>query len=125
MSKLALASAALAPRETAPETRPLTEVRTGMVFRIKRLSASPEVNQRLREMGCGEEQQAKLLSRHAQVICQVRHTRLGLSLKVARSIWVEPLPALQREKAHPPQAVTFPRRLLALLKRSPPRPAFP
>ena len=97
--------------------RPLTEVRTGMAFRIKRLSASPEINQRLREMGCGEEQQAKLLSHHAQVICQVRHTRLGLSLQVARSIWVEPLPAAQPERVHPPQAVKFPRRLLARLKR--------
>jgi Fe2+ transport system protein FeoA len=102
-------SAANAQRITAPAIRPLTEVRVGTRFFIKRLSASAEVNQRLREMGCGEEREAKLLSRHANVICQIRQTRLGLSPQVARAIWVEPLPHL----APVPGPVSKPKRLLA------------
>jgi Fe2+ transport system protein FeoA len=60
--------------------------------RIKHLAAAPEVTHRLREMGLGEEQEVKLLSRHVNVICQVCNARLGLSAELAAAILVEPLP---------------------------------
>ena len=43
-------------------------------------------------MGFGEEQQIRVVSKHVNVICQVCHTRLGLSQQLAESILVEPLP---------------------------------
>ncbi len=63
---------------------------------IKELLASPEIRDRLRELGLGEEQQIKLLSKEANVICQVCNARLGISEKLAEAILVEPVatPAL-------------------------------
>jgi len=78
-----------------PELCPLNEVGAGTVVRIKQLSASPEVSHRLREMGFGEEQQVRVVSREASVICQVCHARLGLSQQLAEVILVEPLPRLR------------------------------
>jgi Fe2+ transport system protein FeoA len=75
-----------------PELCPLNEVRAGTSVRIKQLSASPEVSHRLREMGFGEEQQVRVVSQEANVICQVCHARLGLSQQLAGVILVEPLP---------------------------------
>lgn len=65
----------------------------GTSVRIKHLSASPEVSNRLREMGFCEEQQIRLLSHHNNVICQVCNARLGISSLLADSILVEPLNA--------------------------------
>ncbi len=96
----------------------MSEIPKGVTFRIKRLSGSVEINQRLREMGCGEGQQAKLLSRHAQVICQVRHTRLGLSLQVARLMWVEPLSAPPPERVRRPQPALATRNVLARIRNT-------
>ena len=64
-------------------------------MRIKQLSASPEVSHRLREMGFGEEQQVRVVSSEANVICQVCHARLGLSQQLAESILVEALPSVR------------------------------
>ncbi len=75
-----------------PELCPLNRVKAGTFVRIKQLSASPEVSHRLREMGFGEEQQIRVVSRHVNVICQVCHARLGLSEQLAEAILVEPLP---------------------------------
>ena len=50
-----------------------------MAVRIKRLSAPPEVSHRLRELGFCEDQQIRLLSHQANVICQVCNVRLGIS----------------------------------------------
>ena len=61
-------------------------------MRIKQLSTPPEVTHRLREMGFCEEQKIKLLSRHANIICQVCNARLGISSRLAEKILVEPLP---------------------------------
>jgi len=44
---------------------------------------------RLREMGFCEEQRIKLVSRASNYICQVCNARLGISQKLAESIWVE------------------------------------
>jgi Fe2+ transport system protein FeoA len=70
---------------------PLSRVVAGTAVRIKRLSAPPEVTNRLRELGFGEEQQVKLLSRQPDLICLVCNARLGISEQLADSIFVQPL----------------------------------
>jgi len=79
-----------------PELCPLNRVKAGTAVRIKRLSASPEVTHRLRELGFREEQQIKLVSRHVNVICQVCNARLGISRQLAEAILVEPLPPARK-----------------------------
>lgn len=75
----------------APDCCPLSKVRAGTSVRIKQLLASPDLCQRLRELGLCEEQRIKLLLRDRSVVCQVCNVRLGLSGRLADSIWVEPL----------------------------------
>jgi Fe2+ transport system protein FeoA len=75
-----------------PFVCPLSRVIAGTAVRIKRLDAPPEVTARLRELGFCEEQQIKLLSRHASFICLVCNARLGISETLAETIFVEPLP---------------------------------
>jgi ferrous iron transport protein A len=70
----------------------LSQVQVGTCVRIKQLLAAPEQCQRLRELGIGEEQQVRLLLKKSTVVCEVCNVRLGLSTKLADSIWVEPLP---------------------------------
>lgn len=72
---------------------PLSQVRAGTSVRIKQLLAAPELCQRLRELGICEEQQMKLVLQSHSVVCQVCNVRLGLSGRLADSIWVEPIPA--------------------------------
>jgi Fe2+ transport system protein FeoA len=74
----------------------LSEVQPGVSVRIKQLSASPELSKRLRELGFCEEQRIKLLSRNANLICQVCNARLGLSSQLADLIWVEQVKPPQR-----------------------------
>ena len=76
-----------------PEVCPLSRVKAGTTVCIKELVATPELRDRLRELGLGEEQRIKLLSSEANVICQVCNARLALSEKLARAILVEPLPS--------------------------------
>jgi Fe2+ transport system protein FeoA len=76
-----------------PLVCPLSRVKTGAVVCIKELSTSPEISDRLRELGLGERQTIKLLSRQSNLICQVCNARLGISEELADAIWVEPLPA--------------------------------
>jgi Fe2+ transport system protein FeoA len=76
-----------------PATCPLSQVKAGSVVCIKQLFTSPDVTARLREMGLGEEQRIKLVSRHSNYICQVCNARLGISERLAENIFVEPLPA--------------------------------
>jgi Fe2+ transport system protein FeoA len=70
---------------------PLSRVKAGTVVCIKQLDAAPEVRDRLREMGFGEKQIVKLLSKQSNLICQVCNARLGISEKLAETILVEPL----------------------------------
>ena len=77
-----------------PKLCPLSQVAAGMVVCIKRLDASPELTDRLRELGFCEQQRIKLLRRHPGVICQVCDARLALSDELAESIFVE-MPAGQ------------------------------
>jgi len=76
-----------------PSVCPLSHVAAGTTVCIKELAASPELRDRLRELGLGEEQRIKLLSNKANVICQVCNARLALSEKLAKAILVEPLAA--------------------------------
>ena len=76
-----------------PATCPLSQVKAGSVVCIKQLFTSPDVTDRLRELGLGEEQRIKLVSRHSNFICQVCNARLGISERLAENILVEPLPA--------------------------------
>lgn len=71
---------------------PLNDVRAGTTVVVKRLTASPEVNQRLREMGFGEEQRVKVITLQSTLLCQVCNSRLGLSPKLAANILVQPVP---------------------------------
>lgn len=70
---------------------PLSHVAAGDTVCIKGLVASPDVSDRLREMGFCEQQKIKLVSRHSNYICQVCNARLGISHKLAEAIIVEPL----------------------------------
>ena len=70
---------------------PLSRAVAGAAVRIKRLDASPEATNRLRELGFIEGQPIKLLSRSPNLICQVCNTRMALSAKLAEAIQVEPL----------------------------------
>ncbi|MEN9677330.1 MAG: FeoA domain [Verrucomicrobiota bacterium] len=89
----AVASESGGTSETGSDTQlaPLNRVRAGCVVIIKRLTAAPEVNQRLREMGFGEEQRVKVITLQNNVLCQVCNARLGLSAKLAESILVQPV----------------------------------
>ena len=70
---------------------PLNRVRTGIAVRIKKLMAAPEMAQRLREIGLGEEQMVRLLASHMNVICLVCNARLALNTQLAEMILVEPV----------------------------------
>lgn len=72
-------------------TCPLSSVEAGSVVCIKQLTAQPDVIGRLREMGLGEEQRIRLISRHPSLICQVCNARIALSESLAQAILVEPL----------------------------------
>jgi Fe2+ transport system protein FeoA len=72
-----------------PKVCPLSQVAAGMVVCIKKLEASPETTDRLRELGFCEQQRIKLLRRHNGFICQVCDARLALSDQLAEAIIVE------------------------------------
>lgn len=72
-----------------PRVCPLSRVQAGSVVCVKELLAAPEIRDRLRELGLGEEQQIKLLARQANIICLVCNARLGISEKLAEAILVE------------------------------------
>ena len=76
-----------------PRLCPLSRVQAGAVVCIKQLSTSPDLTNRLRELGLFEEQQIKLLARDSNFICQVCNARLGISEQLAELILVEAMPA--------------------------------
>ena len=71
---------------------PLSRVRAGATVVVRRLTASPDINQRLRELGFGEDHQVKLISLQSNLLCQVCNSRLGLNARLAECIWVETVP---------------------------------
>lgn len=72
-----------------PEVCPLSQIKAGTVVCIKQLVTSPELGDRLRELGLGEEQKIKLLMQQDSVICQVCNARVAISQELAESILVE------------------------------------
>lgn len=78
--------------QNSPVLLPLSRAKAGSVVIVRRLTASHEVNQRLREMGFSEDCQIKLISLQSSILCQVCNARLGLNARLAESIWVETLP---------------------------------
>lgn len=64
----------------------------GVAVRIRKLCATPEMQERLRELGLGEDQIVKLLTSNTNFICQVCNTRLAISAQLAQIILVEPIP---------------------------------
>lgn len=74
-----------------PGVCPLSLMAEGTEVCIRQLLASPEVRARLRELGLGEQQRIKVLSRQANFICQVCNARLGISEEIAQAILVEPV----------------------------------
>jgi len=77
-----------------PELCPLSHLRDGSSVRIKHLACDDDLAKRLREMGLGEEQKIKVLTRENTVICQVCNARLGISTRLADKILVEPVTPL-------------------------------
>lgn len=75
---------------------PLDQVQPGTVCRIRQLLASPDLSQRLREMGLCEDQKVRLLSQQTTMICQVCNARLGISQQLAKAILVEPEPGVRK-----------------------------
>ena len=74
-----------------PALCPLSQVKAGTLVNVKQLALSPEVCDRLREMGLCEDQQIRLLSGNSNFICQVCNARIALSEKLADAILVEPV----------------------------------
>ena len=77
--------------EARCEVCPLSLVKAGVAVRIKRLCATPEMQNRLRELGFCEDQIIKLLTSQTNFICQVCNARLAISEQLAKIILVEPL----------------------------------
>jgi Fe2+ transport system protein FeoA len=75
----------------APAICPLSRVAAGTTVCVRELIASPELSDRLREMGLCEDQRVKLVSRQDSIICQVCNARIALSERLAESILVEPV----------------------------------
>lgn len=73
------------------EICPLTRVQEGVEVRIRQLCASPEVQNRLREIGVREDQIIKLLFSQTGYICRVCNARLAISKQLASLIMVEPI----------------------------------
>lgn len=73
------------------EVCPLSRVQAGVAVRIKQLCASPEVQNRLREIGLGEDQIVRLVTSRDNFICQVCNARMAISEQLARLILVEPV----------------------------------
>lgn len=66
-----------------------------MRVRVRQLSAPPDVNQRLREIGFSEDQQVRMVSSQNSVICMVCNAKLALSPQLAETILVETLSSHQ------------------------------
>lgn len=77
--------------ESRCEVCPLSRVKAGVAVRIKQVCASPDVQNRLRELGLCEDQVINLLTSKSNFICQVCNARLAISAQLAQLILVEPI----------------------------------
>ena len=78
------------------ELCPLSRVQAGVAVRVKRLCATPEVQNHLREIGLGEDQIIRLVTNRTNFICLVCNARLAISERLAQLIFVEPVAALAK-----------------------------
>ena len=78
-------------QECRCEVCPLSQIKAGVAVRIKQLCGAPELQNRLRELGLGEDRIIKLLTSQTNFICQVCNARLAISQQLAQLILVEPL----------------------------------
>ena len=69
----------------------LSSVSPGSSVRVVRLDGKPDLICRLRELGLGENSVLRCLQTSGGCVCQIQHTRVGLSAQLAQSILVEPL----------------------------------
>jgi Fe2+ transport system protein FeoA len=69
----------------------LNAVRPGSSVRVLRLEAKPELCHRLREMGFSENAVVRCLQAGPSCVCQIQHSRVGLSGQLAGQIVVEPI----------------------------------
>ena len=70
----------------------LSAVRPNSSVRVLKLEGAPEVCHRLREMGFCENSVIRCLQAGPACVCQIQHSRVGLSSQLAAQIMVEPLP---------------------------------
>lgn len=75
-----------------PDVCPLSKVKAGTTVCVRELATTPNVQDRLREIGLGEAQTIRLLTSEANVICQVCNARVAISQQLAEAILVEPIP---------------------------------
>ncbi len=78
-------------RKARCEVCPLSRVQAGVAVRIKQLCAAPEIQNRLREIGLGEDRVIRLVTSQNNFICQVCNARMAISEPLARLILVEPV----------------------------------
>lgn len=67
---------------------PLNTTKAGEKIHIKCLGCDCQNACRLRELGCVEGVQGKIISNSSNIVLQVGETRLAISNKIARSILV-------------------------------------
>ena len=77
---------------------PLSEAEAGPILSVVRLDGNEKVCRRLREVGFCEKAEIRLVSRGGQMICHVCGTRLALSRKLAKKIWVQPFSSTLSQK---------------------------
>ena len=69
----------------------LSAARPGSAVRVLKLEGQPEQCRRLREMGFAENAVVRCVQSGAACVCQIQHSRIGLSSQLARQIIVEPV----------------------------------
>lgn len=69
----------------------LNNLRAGKCARIRRLNGAAEACNRLREMGFAENSVVRLLRSGSPILCQVQHSRIGISPELALQVQVDPL----------------------------------
>jgi ferrous iron transport protein A len=67
----------------------LNAVRPGSSVRVLKLEGKPDVCHRLREMGFCENSVVRCLQAGSACVCQIQHSRIGLSCQLAGQILVE------------------------------------
>ncbi len=71
------------------DVQPLSEAPVGSECMIREICSAPETRQRLREIGFSENTVIRPVVRNSsQLICEVNSTRIGLHVRIARTILI-------------------------------------